>query len=78
MGYPETFSPTQHYNSAVLVSPAGNILTNYRKHFLFTTDKSWALPGPSGFYTTNIPTIGRTAIGICTPPPTPTPRIAEC
>lgn len=33
------------YNSAVLVAPRGEVLGNYRKTFLFETDKNWARPG---------------------------------
>ncbi|KAJ9111459.1 hypothetical protein QFC19_001228 [Naganishia cerealis] len=30
------------YNSAVVVSPTGEVVGNYRKSFLFDTDKTWA------------------------------------
>lgn len=40
IGYPEIFENTI-YNSAVLVSPSGSILYNYRKTFLYETDKVW-------------------------------------
>jgi protein N-terminal amidase len=33
------------YNSAMIVSPDGEILGNYRKTFLFETDKTWAREG---------------------------------
>lgn len=33
------------YNSAILVAPSGEVLGNYRKTFLFETDKNWARPG---------------------------------
>jgi protein N-terminal amidase len=53
------------YNSAVLVSPEGNVLANYRKSFLFTTDESWCEEG-SGFYSGDIPGgIGKISMGIC-------------
>jgi protein N-terminal amidase len=33
------------YNSAVLVSPSGEVVGNYRKSFLYDTDKTWAREG---------------------------------
>ncbi|KAF8539245.1 carbon-nitrogen hydrolase [Trichophaea hybrida] len=62
VGYPEYSSQSpsapqdsiSRYNSAVLVSPQGNVLANYRKSFLFTTDESWCEEGP-----------GKMAMGIC-------------
>jgi protein N-terminal amidase len=57
---------TARYNSAVLVSPEGDVLANYRKSFLFTTDESWAEEGPSGFFSGEVPGgLGRLAMGIC-------------
>lgn len=35
------------YNSAVIVSPDGTVYGNYRKSFLFDTDKTWARQGKS-------------------------------
>lgn len=35
------------YNSAVLVSPTGEVVGNYRKSFLYDTDKTWAREGES-------------------------------
>jgi len=76
VGYPEhcTQSPStpqgsiSRFNSAVLVSPKGNVLTNYRKSFLYTTDESWAQEGP-GFYAGDIPGgVGKMSMGICLPP----------
>lgn len=37
------------YNSAVLVSPTGEVMGNYRKSFLYDTDKTWAREGESSF-----------------------------
>lgn len=49
-GYPELASdPGEEgkpgYNSAVLVSPSGEVVGNYRKSFLYDTDKTWAREG---------------------------------
>jgi protein N-terminal amidase len=35
------------YNSAVVVSPEGEVVGNYRKTFRFETDKNWAREGES-------------------------------
>ncbi|KAL0637214.1 hypothetical protein Q9L58_003864 [Maublancomyces gigas] len=54
------------YNSAVLVSPKGNVLVNYRKSFLFNTDETWAEEGREGFFAGEMPDgLGRLAMGIC-------------
>ncbi|PWW78142.1 carbon-nitrogen hydrolase [Tuber magnatum] len=74
LGYPEHCAhppsspsgPMSRYNSAVLVSPGGDVLVNYRKHFLFSTDESWAEEGPDGFFSGDLPDgLGRLAMGIC-------------
>ncbi|KAJ9095679.1 hypothetical protein QFC21_005551 [Naganishia friedmannii] len=53
------------YNSAVIVSPSGEVVGNYRKSFLYDTDKTWAREG-DGFKVFDLPPpLGRTAIGIC-------------
>lgn len=63
---PKPSRSTSRYNSIVLVSPLGDVLANYRKTFLYTTDQSWAEEGP-GFYTDAIPGYqqGRMTMGIC-------------
>ena len=73
VGYPEhtilTATPTmgvQRYNSCVLVNPQGEVVTNYRKHFLFSTDETWAEEGKEGFFAGQIQGLGKIAIGICT------------
>ncbi len=33
------------WSSAVVVGPPGEVVGNYRKTFLFETDKNWARPG---------------------------------
>lgn len=74
LGYPEycAHSPSSpqgsmsRYNSAVLVSPKGNVLVNYRKSFLFDTDETWAEEGREGFFAGEMPDgLGRLAMGIC-------------
>ncbi|KAH8148158.1 uncharacterized protein LAJ45_07922 [Morchella importuna] len=74
LGYPEycAHSPSSpqgsmsRYNSAVLVSPQGNVLVNYRKHFLYTTDETWAEEGKEGFFSGEMPDgLGKLAMGIC-------------
>jgi protein N-terminal amidase len=53
-GYPELATGEGEegkpgYNSAVLVSPTGEVMGNYRKSFLYDTDKTWAREGESSF-----------------------------
>lgn len=52
------------FNSAVVVDPTGMVVGNYRKTFLFETDKVWARAG-SGFAHFDLEGIGRVALGIC-------------
>ncbi|RXK37312.1 protein N-terminal amidase [Tremella mesenterica] len=53
------------YNSAMVVSPSGEVVGNYRKTFRFDTDKNWAREG-DGFRYFDLPEpLGRVAIGIC-------------
>ncbi len=67
VGYPEMTngSLSARYNSVVLVGPDGKVLVNYRKHFLYYTDETWAEEGDSGFYAGDIPSIGNVSMGIC-------------
>jgi len=53
------------YNSTVTVSPAGEILANYRKSFLYYTDESWAAEGPTGFFCDSLGFLGKVSLGIC-------------
>ncbi|BGP16052.1 hypothetical protein JCM10213_006812 [Rhodosporidiobolus nylandii] len=39
--------PTPYYNSLLILSPSGTLQHIYHKHFLYSTDESWATPGPS-------------------------------
>lgn len=75
IGYPEKLplSKPQNnykiYNSAVLISPTGKVIHNYRKTFLYETDEQWGCEeSPKGFEAFDIEIRGRvfkTAIGIC-------------
>ncbi len=67
VGYPEitTESSPVRYNSAVLVSPKGEVLVNYRKSFLYYTDETWANEGTEGFFAGDLPELGAVAMGIC-------------
>lgn len=71
-GYPEKVdvSPKwpagpEYYNSAITVNQDGETVANYRKSFLYYTDETWALEGPSGFYAGEIDGLGKVAMGIC-------------
>jgi protein N-terminal amidase len=48
-GYPEkqvaVFSRESLYNSLMVIDRKGNLLHNYRKHFLYETDKKWCKEG---------------------------------
>ncbi len=62
VGYPEVFSLSlpggsldgtaqdepKNFNSTVTVSPTGEVLSNYRKSFLYYTDETWATEGYRG------------------------------
>ncbi|KAL7410471.1 carbon-nitrogen hydrolase [Mrakia frigida] len=68
-GYPEQPSPAlpegRGYNSALLVSPGGDVIHNYRKTFLFETDQKWAVAG-DGFSYIDLPQpLGRLSMAIC-------------
>ena len=68
MGYPEvahTEGSISRYNSAVMVSPAGSVIANYRKHHLYMTDETWAEEGGDGFFASDVSALGRVAMGIC-------------
>lgn len=53
------------YNSAVIVSPTGEVVGNYRKTFRFETDKTWAREGDGFQYFDLSEPLGRVALGIC-------------
>lgn len=55
----------EYYNSAIVVNEDGETVANYRKHFLYATDETWALEGTDGFFQGFISGLGHTSIGIC-------------
>ncbi|KAK8171627.1 carbon-nitrogen hydrolase [Phyllosticta citrichinensis] len=66
IGYPEIDPATsRRYNSTVTVSSKGEVLANYRKHFLYYTDETWAAEGPERFFRGNLGDLGQVAMGIC-------------
>ncbi|AOA60678.1 Amidase [Komagataella phaffii CBS 7435] len=71
IGYPEKSleSPPRIYNSAVLVSPQGKVMNNYRKSFLYEADEHWGCSESSdGFQTVDLLIEGKTvktSFGIC-------------
>ncbi|OJD38823.1 carbon-nitrogen hydrolase [Diplodia corticola] len=65
VGYPEQAADGRRYNSTVTVSPAGAVLANYRKTFLYYTDETWAHEGDRQFFSGNLGTLGRVSMGIC-------------
>jgi len=52
------------YNAMILVDPAGETVHVHRKHFLYTTDETWASEGP-GFTCMDVPGLGHCAFAIC-------------
>lgn len=62
-GYPET-SNGHLYNSAMIVSPEGELLYNYRKRMLFEMDENWAQPGDTEYPLVDTP-FGQLTCGIC-------------
>ncbi|KAF2750437.1 N-terminal asparagine amidohydrolase-like protein [Sporormia fimetaria CBS 119925] len=68
VGYPELSTDPAHqtqFNSTVTVSRTGEILANYRKHFLYYTDETWASEGPSRFFSGPLGDLGPVTHGIC-------------
>ena len=54
------------------------MLVNYRKHFLFATDESWAEEGREGFFSGDLPDgLGKLAMGICMHPYFPALHFSE-
>ena len=62
-GFPEIGDGDSLYNSALVISPDGNLPACYRKILLFEADRSWALPGH--IRVAIDAQIGRIAPGIC-------------
>ncbi|KAF8934001.1 Carbon-nitrogen hydrolase [Dissophora ornata] len=54
----------EFYNSVCFVSPQGDLLATYAKHFLYYTDESWAEEGP-GFQSIPVEGLGQVGFGIC-------------
>ncbi|EOD46436.1 putative protein n-terminal asparagine amidohydrolase protein [Neofusicoccum parvum UCRNP2] len=65
VGYPEASGDGRRFNSTVTVSPAGEVLANYRKTFLYYTDETWAHEGDRRFFSGNLGTLGPVSMGIC-------------
>ncbi|TWU73810.1 Carbon-nitrogen hydrolase [Metarhizium rileyi] len=71
-GYPEKVDPAvkwptnpEYYNAAIVVNGEGETVANYRKTHLYYTDETWALEGPTGFFSERLEGLGCTALGIC-------------
>ena len=45
LGYAEVTQDNQYYNSCFIITPDGESLPSYRKHFLYTDDERWSLEG---------------------------------
>ncbi|KAL1637283.1 hypothetical protein SLS58_009374 [Diplodia intermedia] len=65
VGYPEQAADGHRYNATVTVSPAGEVLANYRKTFLYYTDETWAHEGDRHFFSGNLGALGPVSMGIC-------------
>mmetsp|Transcript_10587 Transcript_10587/g.32403 ORF Transcript_10587/g.32403 Transcript_10587/m.32403 type:complete len:272 (+) Transcript_10587:99-914(+) len=66
-GYPEVDRTTRkprYFNSMCVVDDRGELILNYRKCFLYETDKAWASKGMDGFQTFVFRGI-TVAVGIC-------------
>ena len=61
-GFPE-IADDSLFNSAIVISPAGEIAACYRKVLLFDADMSWALPGDTRYLIGT--DSGKIAPGIC-------------
>lgn len=64
IGYPESDGATLLYNSAMIVSPSGELLYNYRKRLLYEMDETWAAPGNTPYPMIETP-FGVLTCGIC-------------
>jgi protein N-terminal amidase len=75
VGYPEVCTDpegrTTNYNSTVTVSSKGEVVSNYRKSFLYYTDETWAAEGctsrtsKSPFFCGQLGELGNVGHGIC-------------
>ncbi|KAL2133652.1 hypothetical protein VTI74DRAFT_1967 [Chaetomium olivicolor] len=56
----------EYYNSALIVNRNGDTVGNYRKSFLYYTDKIWARESADGFFRGKLPEFGNVVMGIGT------------
>ena len=50
LGYAEVTQKGHYYNSCFIITPEGESLPSYRKHFLYTDDERWSLEGKNFGY----------------------------
>ncbi len=62
-GFPER-AADRLFNSAMVIDPAGQLVSVYRKTLLFEADLPWATPGDSGYQAFDTAG-GRFGVGIC-------------
>ena len=68
LGYAEVTQEGHYYNSCFIITPEGESLPSYRKHFLYTDDERWSLEGKNFGYieiTTKKGILLKLGIGIC-------------
>lgn len=68
LGYPEKTESGEFYNSCMITNRKGESLLNYRKHFLYDTDKNWCKEGDNFGYleiTSRTGKVVKLGIGIC-------------
>ena len=68
LGYAEVTQKGHYYNSCFIITPEGESLPSYRKHFLYTDDERWSLEGKNFGYieiTTKKGIQLKLGIGIC-------------
>ncbi len=68
LGYAEVTQDGKYYNSCFIITPEGESLPSYRKHFLYTDDERWSLEGKNFGYieiTTKKGIQLKLGIGIC-------------
>ena len=68
MGYAEKTYDNKYYNSCFIITPKGESLPSYRKHFLYYDDERWCLEGDRFGYMEIVTKKGlklKLGIGIC-------------
>ena len=68
LGYAEVTQDGKYYNSCFIITPEGESLPSYRKHFLYDDDERWSLEGKDFGYmeiTTKKGINLKLGIGIC-------------